>query len=764
MIRGRWVVLALFVALCAWLVPGALQLRHDDDVLAFLPPEHPDVVAFRDVADRYGMLEVALVGVRGQAGEEDLLRPEPIAKLRALHAELTEIPGVRLVLSLPDFPDAKVVDDTLVVDQLVPKSIDTAEAIRERVLANSDALGNVVAVDGQAAAFLVFLRVEGSEDRLGERARVLAAVRAAVADHWSGPMFFGGSPFIEHEASESSRTDIEGLSPVVIGVLVLASAVLLGSTTAAVLNLLVTGLGVLLIVGAHGRFGEPFTIVSSTTPVMMVALGGAFGMHILAGYQRATGSPTERADATLRELWSPVVLSGVTTATAFFALLVMPQVPMQRFGVVAGAGVLLLLVLALLVLPALLSVLPSRLLPTRPNRRLPRPPVPPTWVLVLLAAAGVYAASRMAADPDTANVFDPDSEPRQATAFFDEHFGGSQYLQVAIDADLTQPAVLREIRELGEAITEVPGVAEVRSLIDPVAMLTEGFGGRRGVPSTEGRARTVVINLAHHPAAAQLMLPTADGAIVHVKLAPADSTALVEATAKVREIFARYPDRTIRVGSTAAPEVASARREQVRHRVERISGRAVDAAQLDALVSGGSAGAAMLAEVVRLRARALGTDELTKPLPAAVYERLDPNVLLAKRGADLEAYLTQTLPELVAADEEGAPFVAEYLGEWIDEATSTHTLAGLCEGLGLPADRAGTRQCDAVITALKELEDETWAIPEGVDAPATSEHAWASTFTGQPVIGLAFAESVTQSLRLSTLVSLALAEDLIAAA
>lgn len=782
-VAGRWVVLVLFVALCGWLVPGIAHLQHDDDVLAFLPPDHPDVQTFNAVAERFGMLEVGLVGVLPEEGQDDVLQPESIAKLRSLHTAFTEVSGVRLVLSLPAFPTVKVEQEVLVVDELVPASIEDPEVIRERALANSDAVGNVVSADGKAAAFLVFLSGDSSPERFANRARILGELRAATEETWSGPTFYGGGPFIEHNASESSRQDIEKLSPIVIGVLVVVSALLLGSTTAAVLNLLVTGLGVGLIVGAHGRFDEAFTIVSSTTPVMMVALGGAFGMHVLAGYQRHEGTPPQRADATLRELWIPVVLSGLTTATAFFALIVMPQQPMQRFGIVAGIGVLLLLVLSLLVLPALLAVLPARLLPTRPNRILPRPPAPPTLVLLLLAGAGVAGAVQMRADPDTANVFDENSEPRQANRFFEDNFGGSQFLQLAVDVDLKDPIALREIRELEESVRQVEGVAEVRSLIGPVAQVTEGFGGRRGIPSTLGRARTVVANLADHPAASQLMLSTADGAVVHIKLAPADSDGLVRTTEAVRAIVDEHPDRTLRVGSTSDPKVDEARRAHVRQRVARISGTELSAEQFDDLVStGGQTPEQLLPEVVALRKRALGTDELIEPMPAEVYERLEPKTLLTTRGKALEGYIRETLPELVEADAEGIEFVAEFLGRWIDEAKEKRRLVATCVTVGLPPlpeeaepdpdampgepaepeaaegpegpEDPGVAKCREVIAALRELGDEQWEIPEGVDATVDRELSFTSRLTGQPLIGQAFAESVTQSLRSSTLVSL----------
>lgn len=783
-VAGRWVVLVLFVALCGWLVPGIGHLQHDDDVLAFLPPDHPDVQTFNAVAERFGMLEVGLVGVLPEEGQHDVLQPESIAKLRSLHTTFTEVSGVRLVLSLPAFPSVKVEQEVLVVDELVPASIEDPAVIRERALSNPDAVGNVVSADGKAAAFLVFLAGDSSPDRFANRARILAEIRTATEETWSGPTFYGGGPFIEHNASESSRQDIEKLSPIVIGVLVVVSAVLLGSTTAAVLNLLVTGLGVGLIVGAHGRFDEAFTIVSSTTPVMMVALGGAFGMHVLAGYQRHEGTPPQRADATLRELWFPVVLSGLTTATAFFALIVMPQQPMQRFGIVAGMGVLLLLVLSLLVLPALLAVLPARLLPTRPNRILPRPPAPPTLVLLLLAAAGAAGAVQMRADPDTANVFDENSEPRQANRFFEDNFGGSQFLQLAVDVDLKDPIALREIRELEESVRQVEGVAEVRSLTGPVAQVTEGFGGRRGIPSTLGRARTVVANLADHPAASQLMLSTADGAVVHIKLAPADSEGLVRTTEAVRAIVETHPDRTLRVGSTSDPKVDEARRAHVRQRVARISGTELSTEQFDDLVStGGQTPEQLLPEVVALRKRALGTDELVEPLPAEVYERLEPKTLLTTRGKALENYIRETLPELVESDAEGVEFVAEFLGRWIDEAKEKRRLVATCVTVGLPPlpepaepdpdamagepapepaapdepdepEDRGVAKCREVIAALRELGDEQWEIPEGVDATVDRELSFTSRLTGQPLIGQAFAESVTQSLRSSTLVSL----------
>ncbi|MCA9685305.1 MAG: MMPL family transporter, partial [Myxococcales bacterium] len=539
-VKARWAILAVFLALCAWLIPGVTQIQNDDDVLAFLPPDHPEVQNFNEVADRFGMMEVALVGLSAEGGS--MLVPQRVAAVRDLTVEIKELPGVKTALSFADLPNPVVTEDGLIVDALVPTSMTDADQIRERVLGSRDAVGNLISANGEAGALLVFLLPRESEGPEGFAARreTLESLRGLVEERWEGEAYFAGAPYVEMAASSSSRSDIERLSPIVIAVLAIASAVLLGSVTAAVLNLLVTGLGVALIMGAHGRFEEALTIVSSSTPVMMVALGGAFGVHMLAGYQRQKGTSVERASATLRELWKPVLLSGATTAVAFYALVVMPQVPMQRFGIVAGTSMLLLLVMALLVLPALLAVLPENLLKHQPERPMPMPGRLPWWVLVGIAALSLFLARNMKADPDTANVFDEDSEVRVANRFFEDNFGGSTYLQVTVEAPLGEAEVQRMIRNIAEDVRALDGVVDVRSVFDPVEVLNAALGGRRGVPETSPRAARVLTYLIGHPAMAQLMTEEADGALIHIKLAPMSGEEQVEVTAEIREVLARY--------------------------------------------------------------------------------------------------------------------------------------------------------------------------------------------------------------------------------
>ncbi len=774
-IRMRWVVLAVAAAIAVWIIPGVAQVREDNDVLAFLPPDHAEVVAFHEIAGEFGVLEVGLVGLTPSAG--DMLAAERIEDVRILGKQLGERAGVRIVLSYTDLPHPEIKGDGLEVAPLVPKTMTDEAAIRARVLGSKDAVGNFISADGKAAALLIFLIHETGEDRVALRTERLIDLRATVESWatdrgWDGEIHYGGAPFIEDAAARSSRTDIERLSPIVIGVLVLVSGLLLRSLTAAILNVLVTGLGVALIMGAHGTFGEALTIVSSSIPVMMVALGGAFGVHVLAGYQRQpdTLASGERVAATLRELQVPVLISGLTTAVAFFALFVMPQVPMKRFGVAAGIGVLVLLALALCVMPALLAVLPKGWIKARPEQPLPLRLQPPAWVLALLAALGLALSfGLLRADPDTSNVFAENSEPRRANVFFNEHFGGSTFLQVAVEGDIREPAVLRRIRNIEAEVQTIEGVVGVQSVVNPVSVLNAALGGRHGIPETPGRSQRVFALLEGHPAMAQLMTQEGSGALLHIKLAPVDGDRQVEITEQVRGIVERSGQGGALI--VAPTSVESVREQQVAELgrvLGVVLGREVDTGQLLDVFADPSP--ALLAEVTKVRDMALNSDDSPVDpahVAAAEVAALDPKRLIKARGAELEKLLRETQPTLQQNDAEGIKFVAEHLGPWVDEALQKFVVEQRCAVLGLEtpppagaenkqAAEADPRSCARVLDILGELEDKEWGIgaatkPEGVEL---RELRYRARLTGQPVIGAAFAESVTSSLIKSTLVSL----------
>ena len=54
------VLAVLLTALSGW---KATELQRDDDLLAFLPQEHPKIVEFQEMAEAFGNTQLVLIGL-----------------------------------------------------------------------------------------------------------------------------------------------------------------------------------------------------------------------------------------------------------------------------------------------------------------------------------------------------------------------------------------------------------------------------------------------------------------------------------------------------------------------------------------------------------------------------------------------------------------------------------------------------------------------------------------------------------------------------
>ena len=152
--------------------------------------------------------------------------------------------------------------------------------------------------------------------------------------------------------------------------------------------------GITLIVGIiwTGAFAAlvigSLNIMTSMFSVILLGLGVDFSIHVISGYteNRAAGlSIGDSLQHMLRKSGSGIIIGAITTACAFLTLTVSETAGMREFGLVAGAGVLLCMLAALLVLPALLSWR-DQFLAARSRKPSHAPPVAFTFLSALALA------------------------------------------------------------------------------------------------------------------------------------------------------------------------------------------------------------------------------------------------------------------------------------------------------------------------------------------------------------------------------------------
>ena len=116
------------------------------------------------------------------------------------------------------------------------------------------------------------------------------------------------------------RADIVRLSALTALILAVILIVLFRSTWPVVLALGATGLATLAMLALVTAFGHSFSVLTTTTPTMILSIGVTYAVYMIEIYTHTEGDRTARARAMVRSAAPPVIVSAVTTMAGFASL------------------------------------------------------------------------------------------------------------------------------------------------------------------------------------------------------------------------------------------------------------------------------------------------------------------------------------------------------------------------------------------------------------------------------------------------------------
>lgn len=366
----------------------------------------------------------------------------------------------------------------------------------------------LLADEGRMGFLLVRIRPQPGEATAGLRA--IRALRASIQScrqrHpqvWIG---LTGMPVIEHDEMQASQVDMLWTS-----LLSLAGVAALFVAGYGGLRHALLACGVLLL-GMAYSFGlitlviGHLNILSAAFAVVLIGLGIDFGIHYVASYlaRRQRGHSARQALLdTAAEVGPGVVTGGVTTAAAFFTAGLTDFIGVRELGLVAGCGILLCVLAAVIVLPALVLLVDRRW----PCSSLPRivaaqrwiawPTAHPRRVLLaggMLAAAAGLGATRLHYDHNLLNLHPRHLESADVERLLFAQRDESVWYAVSICAS---PEELRRREALFRALPEVAKTEEIVSLLPPdtvsatrLIQVLRRWGAGLPPPAPSGQAAT----------------------------------------------------------------------------------------------------------------------------------------------------------------------------------------------------------------------------------------------------------------------------------
>jgi oligopeptide/dipeptide ABC transporter ATP-binding protein len=504
-----WVIVGVIAAVTVFFAAQLPKARMDNNVYAFIPENNPARLTTKHLEEQYGDAITIVVGLERPYGA--VFESAFLSRVKDFTEEIENIDLVKTTNSIVSAPYITADSESIIVTDLVSEDFSgTPEEIAElkRRLASWDMYqGSLVSDDLSAVQIVV--TIDAASTRAGEPEVVeaLTQIRDTAKEMFAGyaAVYTAGQPVISATITESIFTDVTVLVPLVVVVLLAVLIFSFRRFSFVMLSLLTVLVSAIWAIGAMPLFGVTMTLLSAMLPVILIAVGSAYAVHIISHYKDEVNNKTFTVDehrafvlGLVQKLLKPVFLAALTTFAGFISFCFTPLIPIRDFGVFSCFGVLSAFALAMTLIPAIFLIRGPRAVKLAAQKKnqqqrgsfdtrlagslsaVARRKTLVQVITALVVVCSIIGASKVVVDNAIVEFFNDNTEVSRSDRFIREHFGGSANLILSVEADDTQtllnPRVLTAIDGLSAYLLErVPRVTKVTGFTDMIKRMNQLF-------------------------------------------------------------------------------------------------------------------------------------------------------------------------------------------------------------------------------------------------------------------------------------------------
>ena len=501
-LKWPWVVIGIIAIITIFFTFQLPNIKINNAVKIFLPEDHPAKIANNKMEETYGSSDVIGVAIKSKRG--DLLTKENIKEIKNITQAIENIINVEEVTSLTNADYIAGTSEGMKVEELVTKLPQKQKGIyniKEKLLSWDLYQGNLYSTDFQSTQIRIKLK-KGL--KIEAKEKVYQEIKSKLEDYnnHNFDFYLAGSPAINVLMGNNMESDLKRLVPFVIAVVLIVLYMSFKNFGGVILPMLTVSISTIWALGIMALLGIELTMVSTVIPVLLVAVGSAYGIHIISHYyddlrKESKHDLTEEKHReivfkTVKKVGKPVLLAGLTTIVGFASLSTSNIIPIKEFGIFTAIGVFTALIVAITLIPSILLVQHSNLEYEEDEKEdstinsilmklynyFSGARVRVLVLAVIIVLASLYGMSKVVIDNVMIEMFKEDTQIRKADRFINNNFSGTNILNVMIDGpdkgSLTNPEVLKEMDQLQKYLTEkYDQVGKVTSVADFIKRMNQ---------------------------------------------------------------------------------------------------------------------------------------------------------------------------------------------------------------------------------------------------------------------------------------------------
>lgn len=500
--RKPAIIILFIIALTGLFVYGiARNAEIVTDLDEYMPSDHPAFVFSDQAEEQFGIQDNILLTIEHP---QSIYNPGTLEKIKAISEELSE--------RFEEIDDGDVTSlytaENITADEWgltvqafyedVPQNAAQIQELQTAVESNEMIDGRMVSKSANATLIIAEIGDDAFTDSFYTKLQEFAA-------EWEDPetVYIAGRPVVEGELTKLGPKDMARMAPLVIIMMTFLLLALLRSVRSTIINLIIVLFATIAAFGLMALLQVPVYTVSTMLPVMLIAIGVAYGIHmhnsiVHLSRENPGISREELVAGTLKAMVRPVSMAAITTAVGFLSLMTSQVLPVRYFGLFTAFGVMVEMLLALILYPAAVYMFgPFK---TRPPKSKPSenkqsgsgssvatPPDKPALgrrfgatllarpklvvaAAVLVAVMAALGTSQVWIDTSFLANFQKDSQVVKTDTFVNQNFGGTSTFNVIFSSEqadtFKQPEVLEIIDQLQREVESKSVVGDSFAITD----------------------------------------------------------------------------------------------------------------------------------------------------------------------------------------------------------------------------------------------------------------------------------------------------------
>ena len=493
----------------------------DTSAEGFMVQRDPARVVYDRFRQQFGTDSITLVVVKA----DDVFQPDVLGTVRRLSEQLEQLDGVMRVESLATARRVRVHDDDLETRPLLPADLpedgsDLAD-IRRYALAHRVLAGNIVAPDARATAIIVYTDPERGDTEFNHRfvERVDALLGKEARPGLT--LYEVGRPLLKDSYSRYIVRDMVLLVPISGAILLIVLLILFRTVEAVVVPMVTVTVSIIWAIGLLGLFGIPLNVVTAVIPSLLVTIGFAEDVHIIADFRARLKSRADRLidkkialKSAIIQTAAPLLITTITTVLGFASLALSDVTMLQQFGIGSALALTGNYVATMMLLPPITLALstpgPSKTADV--ERQWAEPlfqrfierlgwfnvhhRVAILSVAAVLTLVGVVGLARIDVNTDFLTYFPSDSPVRQRSRDVHSVLTGAEMFWIVVDTHqrdgVTEPEQLERMAALQRDLAATGLVDKTVSVADYVMTINRELHGGAAVDERVPASREAI--------------------------------------------------------------------------------------------------------------------------------------------------------------------------------------------------------------------------------------------------------------------------------